>query len=44
MAEFVYPNQQQHQSRPRKNDEREANQELDIPDVLLSLKLFPDLG
>ena len=43
MAEFVYPNTQPHQSRPRKNDERDATRELSIPDSLLSRKLFPDL-
>ena len=41
---FTFPNQQPESSRPRKNDEREVSGDLDVPDALLSTKLFPDLG
>ncbi|MCZ6583058.1 MAG: hypothetical protein O6761_07815 [Thaumarchaeota archaeon] len=41
---FTMPNVQPDSSRARKNDDREATQEVDVPDSLLSSKLFPDLG
>ncbi len=41
--DFTMPNIQPDSSRPRKNDDREATQDLDVPDALLSNKLFPDL-
>jgi len=43
-TEFTMPNVQPDSSRARKNDDREATNDIDIPDSLLSTKLFPDLG
>jgi len=41
---FTFPNQQPDSSRPRKNDDNEISNNLDVPDSLLSTNLFPDLG
>lgn len=44
VTEITYPNEQPNSSRARKNDEREASSNIDVPDSLLSDVLFPDLG
>ena len=44
VQEFTTPNVQPGSSRARKNDDRDANNDLDVPDALLSTNLFPDLG
>jgi len=44
VTEITYPNEQPISSRARKNDDREASSNIDVPDALLSDVLFPDLG
>ena len=44
VSDFTMPNVQPDSSRARKNDDREATQDVDVPDSLLSTNLFPDLG
>ena len=43
-TDFTFPNVQPGSSRARKNDDREVSGDIEIPDALLSTKLFPDLG